>query len=147
MNNNFSALFAKCQLSEPAPEQTIKKVEEEIGEKLPITYMAFLRFSNGLEGAIGEDGYIQLWKVEDLVKRNKDYQVEEFAPGFFLIGSSGGGEALGIDLRERSSTWGHFYSVPFEVLSWKEAKYLGQTIDDIVANFNAPTKLGNRKRS
>jgi hypothetical protein len=37
--------------------------------------------------------------VEDLIQNNNEYHVEECAPGLFLFGSSGGGEAFAFDAR------------------------------------------------
>jgi hypothetical protein len=34
-----------------------------------------------------------------LLELNKDYQVDEYAPGLFFFGSNGGGEAFAFDLR------------------------------------------------
>jgi hypothetical protein len=53
---------------------------------------------NGGEGFIGEN-YLRAWPVEDLIQSNKDYRVDEAAPGLFLFGSSGGGEAFAFDTR------------------------------------------------
>jgi len=40
-----------------------------------------------------------LWKAEELVSLNKSYEVALNAPGLFLFGSDGGGDAFGFDLR------------------------------------------------
>jgi hypothetical protein len=45
-----------------------------------------------------------LWKAEELAEFNRDYQVPIYCPGFFGIGSSGGGEMFAFDMRE-SKPW------------------------------------------
>lgn len=55
--------------------------------------------TNGGEGTIGEDSYLRLWKIEEIIESNKGYSVEEFAPGLIIIGSDGGGTAYGFDFR------------------------------------------------
>jgi hypothetical protein len=53
---------------------------------------------NGGDGFVGEN-YLMVWPVEELIKSNKDYRVAEAAPGLFVFGSSGGGEAFAFDTR------------------------------------------------
>ncbi|MDX3988407.1 MAG: SMI1/KNR4 family protein [Achromobacter sp.] len=65
---------------------------------LPQDYLDFLATHNGGEGFVG-DNYLVIWKAEELIAFNADYQVAEFAPGIFLFGSDGGGEGYGFDFR------------------------------------------------
>jgi hypothetical protein len=69
---------------------------KQMTHALPIDYLAFLRRHNGGEGCLGEN-YIILWRAEELIQFNRDYEVETYAPGIFLIGSNGGGEGYGFD--------------------------------------------------
>jgi hypothetical protein len=48
---------------------------------------------NGGEGSVG-DTYVILWRIEELIEMSKAYDVAEYAPGLFLFGSDGGGEAV-----------------------------------------------------
>jgi hypothetical protein len=50
----------------------------------------------GGEGFIG-DNYIVIWRAEELANFNREYEVNEYAPGITLFGSNGGGEAYGFD--------------------------------------------------
>jgi len=68
------------------------------GILLPSDYILFLQHSNGGEGLVGENSYVILWKLEELSELNTAYQVSDYAPGIFLIGSDGGGEAYGFDM-------------------------------------------------
>ena len=43
--------------------------------------------------ALFGENYLMAWPVEDLIQSNKDYRVDKAAPGLFLFGPSGGGEA------------------------------------------------------
>ena len=67
------------------------------------------------------------------MKLNEDYSVDKFAPGMVLIGSDGGSEAIGIDLREESETKNHFFTVPFISNGWQDAVELGSTIEELVS--------------
>jgi hypothetical protein len=81
---------------------------------------------NGGEGFVGNN-FLMAWPVEDLIQFNKDYVVDEAAPGLFLFGSSGGGEAFAFDTRPLSPP---IVAVPFVVISLEDAKV-------IAPNFNA----------
>lgn len=59
---------------------------------LPKEYIDFLRRANGGEGSLGEN-HATLWRAEELLEFNRDYQTAELAPQLFLIGSNGGGKA------------------------------------------------------
>jgi hypothetical protein len=67
---------------------------------LPPEYLDFFRHANGGEGdlAVGP-GWFQLWPVEQVVDLNQAYGLKETLPGFFGIGSDGGGELLAFDTR------------------------------------------------
>jgi len=100
MKESLDTLLKQMELAEPASQQQIKAVQQRVGFHFPQDYTDFLLFSNGAEGPIGEHGYLQLWALEDLEAYNQGYAVQEFAPGIFLFGSDGGGEAFGFDLRD-----------------------------------------------
>jgi hypothetical protein len=53
-----------------------------------------MRRSNGGEGQVGPEGYLQLWPIETLVEMNKNYDAVRSYPGHVLVGSNGGGEAI-----------------------------------------------------
>jgi hypothetical protein len=53
---------------------------------------------------------------------NKAYQVAEYAPGLFLFGSDGGGEAFAFDTRTEAKP---IVSVPFVGMELKLARPLG----------------------
>lgn len=67
---------------------------------LPEDFLSVLSDVDGGEGFIGEE-YLILWKAEELIPFNKEYEVEKYAPGIFLFGSNGGGEGFGFDTRSK----------------------------------------------
>ena len=136
MAESLKELFKDCDLSSPASEDSIRELEEEIGVHLPVSYVDLLKFSNGVERSVGEDAYIVFWPVEDVAQNNKDYKTEEFIPGLLLIGSDGGGEAIGIDLREKTESLGSYYQIPFITLDWGNASKLGETITELVRKWS-----------
>jgi hypothetical protein len=103
-------ILANFQGNPPAVEASLEDVRQRGGIGLPTDYGAFLRRWNGGEGFIGEKSYVILWTAEELLELNQAYQVNEYAPGLFLFGSDGGGEAFAFDLRRDPCS---VVSVPF----------------------------------
>lgn len=52
----------------------IKQIEETFKIKLPQDYIKYMKENNGYTG----DNYYDIWKLEDIIKRNVDYKVQEF---------------------------------------------------------------------
>jgi hypothetical protein len=127
MITKFEEFFKDCDKNLPVSEDILLNLPEN----LPESYIEFLSFSDGIEGGVSNGSYLQLWKAEELKKLNELYKVEEFIPGMLLIGTDGGDNAIGIDLRENSSTFGNFFKVSFIPLIWNEAILLGSDVTDI----------------
>lgn len=111
-------LFAKFNGNLPANAIALREFEAESHIGLPDNYSKFLEQMNGGEGFIG-NAYIILWRVEELLDMNNAYQVSDYAPGLFLIGSDGGGEAFAIDSRSDADP---IVSVPFVGMELKLAR-------------------------
>ncbi len=77
----------------------------------------YLQASARYQGGAGEVGtaYLDLWEPEEVLEANEGYQVAEYAPGFTVFGSDGGGVAYAF---ERTS--GFIYEFPF----------IGMTMDE-----------------
>jgi hypothetical protein len=113
------------QSNAPASEEVISVLLGTLRRSLPGQYLAFLRKANGGEGFVGEE-YAMLWRCEDLIGHNQSYQVEELAPGFFLIGSNGGGEAYAFDVSSGSSV---LYQLPFIGMESQYANAVADSFD------------------
>lgn len=103
-------LLAKLNCNLPVTTGLLMEFEREAGFQLPGDYVRFLQETNGGEGFVGPNAYVILWRVEELLQMNKAYEVAEYAPGLFLFGSDGGGEAFAFDRRFDSES---IVSVPF----------------------------------
>lgn len=119
--NNFNG-------NNSASEDAIKQAADIMNASLPSDYLSFLRTSNGGEGMLGQN-YVIFWKVEELPEMNKAYQVEEYAPGLFLFGSDGGGEAFAFDTRLDS--W-QVVAVPFVGMDLQYATPLASSFTDFL---------------
>lgn len=102
----------------PAGREEIEKLQNELKFALPRSYVEFLLTANGGEGFI-PDSYVIFWRVEDLVPRNAAYNVAELAPGLFLFGSNGGGEAFGFDTCSETCS---IVSIPFVTMDKSDAR-------------------------
>ena len=91
-------LFVELAPKPPADTVSVAQCQSRLKFRLPPDYVQFLEQMNGGEGFIGQN-YLMAWPIEDLIQNNKDNEVEECAPGLFLFGSSGGGEAFAFDTR------------------------------------------------
>jgi hypothetical protein len=72
--------------------------------ELPKDYLTYLRSAESTY----EFGSAYLVEDDELVRYNADHQAAEFYPGYFLIGSDGGGEAFAIEKATQ-----HFVQTPF----------------------------------
>ena len=116
-------LLAKVSGNAPVNASSLRKVESEIGLRLPQDYAEFLQQADGGEGFVG-NAYLILWRVGDLVEMNKAYQVAEYAPGLIVFGSDGGGEAFAFDTRTEAQP---IVSVPFVGMELKSARPMALT--------------------
>jgi hypothetical protein len=99
--------------------------------------MAFLGRANGGEGFIGER-YVRLWRAEELIEVNRGYNVAEFFPNLFLIGTDGGGEAYAFDVSANDPT---VFEVPF-VGKPSDARAIADSFDTFVAALDIETERG-----
>ena len=111
-------LLAKFNGNPPSNALAIRRFETELGFRLPDDYAQFLQHTNGGEGFVG-NAYVVFWRVDDLLEINKGYQVAEYAPGLFLFGSDGGGEAFAFDVRSHAKP---IVNVPFVGMELKVAR-------------------------
>jgi cell wall assembly regulator SMI1 len=119
-----------------ASSAAIEAAERDLGVRIPEDYRAFLQASDGIEGFSGPDGdYLRLWSVADLPKHNRGYQVSVFAPGVTLIGSNGGGDALGF-VRPSGKTV--YVRLPFIPLSLGKAEVMGETLIELMQRLRLP---------
>ena len=79
-------LFREFLFNE-APTYFIRSVG---GLDLPEDYLEFMSRHDGGEGPIGENGYGCFYSMRDLEAVNDEYQVQEYWPGYVVIGSDMG---------------------------------------------------------
>lgn len=109
---------------------SIEKVNAFLADykfKLPDGYIEFMKEANGAE-IDGLTEYLQIWPLTDLFSYNSNYEIEEFAPKFFLFGSNGGETAY---LFERET--GHIFEMPFMEMSNDTASFKCSTFNELMS--------------
>lgn len=71
-------------------------VTEINGVELPKDYLRFMAENGGGEGALGEVGYLQLWRLSELAENNELYEAAEVLPNCALIASDLSGALFGV---------------------------------------------------
>lgn len=123
-----------CNLQQhpPALTEAVESFEQLYGEELPSDYRAFLFITNGGQGFVGDNGFVNLWRVEELSSLNDAYEVRQRLPGLLVFGSNGGGEAFGFDIRR--IPWS-VVQVPFLDMSWETAWQKGSSFREFLARL------------
>ena len=97
---------------------------------LPAEYVKYCSGDGLLEGGlIVAPGWFQLWPLGEIEDLNRDYQVQEYAPGFLGFGSSGGGELLAFDAE------GSIVMIPFIGMAPNEAITIATSWSDFVSKI------------
>jgi len=119
----------------PAPEAVVSALRQTLGLDLPSDYLDFLRFSDGGCGDIPVDPWCfdSLWKASELAEFNRGYEVPIYCPGFFGIGSTGGGDMFAFDIR-RAQPWPVVY-IPFIGMEPDAALLVAPDFRSFVAMF------------
>lgn len=107
----------------PASEAAIQQAENEYGSKLPAVYVEFVRVTNG--GCT--DANLSILEIEDCVQRNLDYEVDEYLPGYFMIGDDGAGTAILIRLQDR-----RIYECDMGVMDEHYIKLSADSLDELL---------------
>jgi hypothetical protein len=104
----------------PASDATLRSLIAQCDFTLPPEYLSFHRYSSGGEGSLCiEPWYFRLCAADEVIAYNQSYRVAEFLPGYFAIGSNGGGEMLAI--RKRDGSPCPVYAVPFIPMAESDA--------------------------
>ena len=131
--SNGGEFIKNLNLNAPLPIEEIKMFEKTTGIMLPKDYTEFLMTGNGGEGFIGDNAYIILWKLNELIELNSAYNVKDYAPGLLLFGSNGGGDAYAFDMRNKPLT---IIRVPFIGMDLKEVEYLSSSFNGFLEKLS-----------
>jgi cell wall assembly regulator SMI1 len=91
---------------------------DQFGFEPPHDYLAYLLTAESTH----QFGGAYLVEDDELLAYNADHEADEFYPGYFLIGSDGGGEAFAIE-----KATGNFVQLPFIGSDEETATIIGRT--------------------
>jgi hypothetical protein len=92
-------------------------------------YQKFLLWSNGGEGYIGSN-YISLWKLENIIQLNKDYQIQKYlGDNCIAFGTDGGGICYGFDYSLQKK----IFKSSLGDLDRNEKIFIANTFDEFIA--------------
>jgi hypothetical protein len=142
MDDAVRALVQKMNFAAGgASTEALNGLEAFFGHTLPEEYAAFMAATDGAEGFV-KDSDLHLWPAAEIPSSNAEYQVAESAPGFFLIGSNGGGEGIAIRFTGTGCEFGYlpFIGMAADVFVW-----LGSSFREFLQNLDNP--FDARRRS
>lgn len=98
---------------------------------LPNDYKEFMLWSNGGEGNIGSH-YLSLWKIEDVMQLNNEYQIQKYLSGKSLaIGTDGGDNCIGFYWGESTT----LFLQPLGDLDLSENRFLSSSFTDLFIDW------------
>lgn len=121
--------MATIEKNNPPTKEEVASFVKMIDFILPVGFRDFFEGANGAE-INGDESFIILWPLTDMIQLNKEYNVEEYAPEFFIFGSDGGDMAYAI---ERLT--GAIFEMPFIGMSKEEAVFRDETFTGFIENM------------
>ena len=129
MNDEILEILKVMGREEPAKIEMIENVEREWNVNLPSEYKELMLFTNGVEGAIGDEEYLAIWPINEIIELNQDYAVDEFIPGIKYFGSDGADMAYGFEFIENEAT---IIEIPFGSIDKDDAITYGESIFEFI---------------
>ncbi|SFN92463.1 hypothetical protein SAMN05421594_4737 [Chryseobacterium oleae] len=77
-----------------------------------------------------ENGYIELFPLNELEAINKEYETQKLVPNFIAIGTNGSG--VGIFINKENS---NIYSIPFVGMEESDAVLLAESFSEFIYKF------------
>ena len=112
----------------PPTSNEVESFLKAIDFSLPIGLLEFFKEANGADVS-SETKYIVLWPLTDLIPLNELYNVNEYAPDFFIFGSDGSDTAYAV--KKGTS---HIFEMPFIGMSNEESTFICESFDSFIKN-------------
>lgn len=108
----------------------IEKLRNSIkGYNISLDYLDFISLFDGAEGAIGSEGYLAIWNLDDVIEVNMQYEDDPVFGKYFIFGSSGGTFHYAYKKEE-----GHIYELDLYEDSYN--RFLGNTFTEFIENIS-----------
>lgn len=129
MNLDFLRFMTDMELGQSSSKEALDNIEESLQIVLPDEYREFMVEHNGAEGAIGENNYLVIWPVEEVVELNEAYGVSDFTPSLVYFGSDGGGVAYAFDKRTVPI---NIVKFPFDSIHIEDAEQVANSFGEFI---------------
>lgn len=127
---NRHILERNYQLNRGLSDSEIVDEQSKISFGIPHSYRDFLKVSNGLYS--GEE--LVLLEIEELESRNHDYEVQEYLPGYVMIGDNSGGTAIVMKYDEDC-----VYEVDMGAMDTESLKKSANSLYQLLVDFKGKT--------
>ena len=115
------------ELGEKPSAADLEKLRLGLSFDLPESYINFLQKHNGASGDLPvQPCYFQLWRIDEIIENNQDYEIQDYLPGYFGIGGNGGGEFLAIHLENQK-----IFTIPFIPMDEENAWLVAESFEDL----------------
>ncbi|MET2898257.1 SMI1/KNR4 family protein [Vibrio rotiferianus] len=118
------------QLNRAISDRELDQKASEMKLDIPLPYLQFLRLSNGLYS--GEE--LVLLDIEEIEVRNSDYEVQEYLPGYVMVGDNSGGIALVMN-----SDTDFVYEVDMGSMDLESMKKSADSLQQLLIDFKGKT--------
>jgi hypothetical protein len=115
---------------EPPSISDVNAFLTNIDFELPKGFIEFFSQSNGAV-IRGKNVYVELWPITSMIEFNKNYKSDEYAPGFFIFGSNGGGTAYFFEKKT-----GYIYEREFIAMP-ADASFICKSFTEFLENQRA----------
>jgi len=129
MNSNLAQLLSAATKRPPCPPEELADFTKKVGPIPHQDYLDFIARQNGCDGPIGNEGYVCLWLLDEVISGTEQVNTAEFAPGLLLFGGDGGGEAFAFDRLDPK--W-PIVMVPLIGISRNDMKYIAGTFTEFI---------------
>lgn len=117
--NRTMLLDKGFELNKPVDIKVIQDIMKKYNVLIPNSYIEFLLISNGLYSE-----YFVLLEIEDIIQRNKEYEIDLYLPEYFMIGDNNGGVAILIEFKT-----GHIYANGLGSLLPEDLKFQSKSLE------------------
>jgi hypothetical protein len=134
MSDTIERLLSETTMRPPCPPDELADFVKMVGPVPHEDYLDFIAKHNGCDGPVGNEGYIGLWPVDEVISGTEQAKTAEFAPGLLLFGSDGGNEVFAFD--RQNPAW-PIVMVPLVGMSRKDMRFVAGTFTGFVERLAA----------
>lgn len=104
MNERMRFYLSAFDVNKPgATEQSLTQLEVQENFELPVDFKDLMKEFNGAEGEIGENSWLVLFPIEDLLSANRGYKsLMDQIPDYFLFGKDAADTGYAINKQDKS---------------------------------------------